>query len=128
MTGKQTGRRGGDVQSSRKCFSLSLFDLLQLFPLFFGSLVISSVPMNILVFLPTTRRRVDTVAQVILHSQWLSMTRDRNGSTVQGGPTTNLSVFVRRDVRPLELGLTASSATTNRFEHVIEVTPRRRGG
>ena len=49
--------------------------------------------------------------------------RDRNGvHNSKGG--TNLSVFVRRDVRPLEFSLTTSGATTDRFEHV----PTRRRG
>ena len=55
------------VQCYRKSFCFRFFDFTNLFiPLRLGLGMVPVVPVNILVFLPPTSGRVDTVSQVVL--------------------------------------------------------------
>ena len=66
--------------------------------------------MNILVFLPTTGRRIDAVSQIILARHQRHAVR----TTVS---TPYLSVLVSGNVRPLEFSLAAPGSSTNGFKH-----------
>lgn len=101
-----------DLQCDGKCFCLCLLYLANFCSsLFFGILLVSAVPMNILVLLPSARWRIDTVTEVMLkrHSA-------RGKESMYG--CAHFSVFVCRNVGPLEFCLTSSSSSTNGFKHV----------
>ena len=73
--------------------------------------------MNILVLLPSTSGRVDTVSQIVLGTTGRSISRMGTCQDRAQQRITHLSILVLRDIRPFEFGLPSSGATTDRLEH-----------
>lgn len=71
---------------------------------------VTIIPVHIFVFLPSSGWRVDRMTQIMLKCSNVS-------HRLLLDAISNLSVFVRRDICPFELGSATAGATSNWFVH-----------
>ena len=102
---------GRDIQCNGERVRLCLFYPANFFlSLCLGFCLVPTVPVDVLVLLPSPGWRIDTVAEVVLQGHLACCEEDIFCRA-------HFSVLVCGNVGPLEFSLTPSSSTTNRLKH-----------